>query len=84
MQVELLVLGKDDLLELVQMLVDQGVVKVGLLWGEGGRYWQGLAKGGTEQGVETLNGEWETWRGLELKSLANICNLCLRSRRARR
>ena len=84
MQEKLLVLGKDDLLELVQMLVNQRVVKIGLLGGKGGRDWQGLTEGGTEQGVETLNGEGETWRGLELKSLVNICSLYLRSRRARR
>lgn len=66
------------------MLMNQGVVKIGLLGDEGGRDWQGLTEGGTEHGVETLNGEGETWRGLELKSLVNICSLCLRSRRARR
>lgn len=81
MEHKLLVLGQDDLLELLQMLVDQRVVNVGLLGDEGWRDWQGLRET-TEHGVETLNGEGETWRGLELKSLVNICSMDLRARRA--
>jgi hypothetical protein len=79
MEVELLVLSQDNLLELLQMLVDQGVVCVGLLGHEGCRDGQGLGGNTTKHVVETLHWEWETWRSLELKSLVKHCCLGLRN-----
>jgi len=82
MEEELLVLRQDNLLELLQMLMDQRVVCVGLMGHKGSRDGQGLWST-TENVVETLHWEWETWRSLELKSLVENCCLRLRSWRTR-
>jgi hypothetical protein len=71
-----LVLSQDNLLELLQMLMDHRVVCVGQLWHKGCGDRQGLW-GTTKHVVETLHLEWETWRSLELKSLAKCCCLGL-------
>ena len=76
MEEELLVLRQDNLLELLQMLMDQRVVCVRLMGHKGSRDGQGLWST-TEHVVETLHWEWETWRSLELKSLAKCCCLGL-------
>jgi hypothetical protein len=64
-----LVLSQDNLLELLQMLMDHRVVCVGQLGNKGCGDRQGLGST-TKHVVETLHLEWETWRSLELKSLA--------------